>query len=72
MIRVQITGHDGRKRDLYFNGAGSLEVVEAGTSQQWHGIRSSVRVNGGEWIEAMEGPEQIAAQIPPATGERGS
>lgn len=36
---------------------------EAGTSSQWHGIRSFVRTSDGQTIEATETADQIAALV---------
>ena len=38
-------------------------AAAAGTSSQWHGIRSFVRTSDGQTIEATETADQIAALV---------
>lgn len=43
-------------------------VTEAGTSSQWHGIRSYVRTFDGAVLECSETAHEINAAIAKATG----
>ncbi|MBB1599940.1 hypothetical protein [Variovorax sp. UMC13] len=55
---IRITSHTGTTH--YVAPAAIAEIVEAGASSQWHGIRSVVRLFDGRVIEASETAEQIA------------
>lgn len=43
--------------------AAIAEVLEAGTSSQWHGIRAYVRTFDGRTIEVRETAQEIARDI---------
>lgn len=43
-------------------------VTEAGTSSQWHGIRSIVKTFDGQTIEARDSADDIAKAIDKAEG----
>jgi hypothetical protein len=59
MIRVvDFTG-----RTHYLAAQNIARITEAGASSQWHGIRSFVRTNDGQTIEATETADQIAALV---------
>lgn len=54
---IELHAPDGRK--MYLARAAVAQVTEAGTSSQWHGIRSVVRALDGRAIEVRETVEEI-------------
>lgn len=58
---IKITDSNGMAN--YLAAAAIASVTEAGTSSQWHGIKSYVRLFDGRVLEAVESAAQIAVAI---------
>lgn len=58
---IEITDNGGLRH--YLAPASIASVSEAGSSGQWHGIRSYVRLFNGRVIEARETVDEIAARL---------
>jgi hypothetical protein len=65
---------DSNGRDVYLTSANVARIDEAGTSSQWHGIRSFVRLVDGDVIECQEDAATVARLVgtssPRATPEQ--
>lgn len=62
---IRITDSEGT--DHYVAPANIARVVVAGTSSQWHGIRSIVKMFDGATIEAQQEAQAIADQVDAAS-----
>lgn len=58
---IEITKPSGEK--VWLANAAIASVETAGTSSQWHGIRSYVKTFDGKWLEARETCEEIVKQL---------
>lgn len=58
---IKLTDINGRAHYVAPNNI--VRITEAGTSSQWHGIRSFVKTSDGVALEASETVDKIAAQI---------
>jgi hypothetical protein len=58
---IEVTDCSGHRH--YLAPAAIASVSEAGTSSQWHGIRSRVRMFDGRTIEARDTVDEIAARL---------
>jgi hypothetical protein len=65
MKQLHLTRPDGSKILIALSLEHStLEAVEAGASQAWHGVRANVRVSGGSgWVEVRENLDEISKQL---------
>lgn len=64
---IEVTDCGGRRH--YLAPAAIASVSEAGTSSQWQGIRSRVRMFDGRTIEARDTVDEIAARLAKEAGE---
>jgi hypothetical protein len=67
---IRITNIEGRAVFLHPNAI--AKVTEAGTSGQWHGIRSYVRTFDGLTIEAREHACEIDQAVSAVNAKRGA
>jgi hypothetical protein len=58
---IEVTDCSGHRH--YLAPAAIASVSEAGTSSQWHGIRSYVRLFDGRVIEARETVEKVVSAL---------
>ena len=58
---IIVTDVYGRKRAL--SPAAIAQIAEAGTSSQWHGIRSVIRTFDGQVIECREDMADVLARL---------
>lgn len=58
---IKLTNIDGRRVLVAPHEIAS--VTEAGTSSQWHGIKSIVRMSSGKTIEAQESLREIETAL---------
>lgn len=68
---IELVTYDGHT--MFVAPSAIASVTEAGTSSQWHGIRSIVRLFDGKAIEASQTAQWVVEQIrraaAPAGGE---
>lgn len=64
MIRL----HDHEGRSIFLAPDAVAKITEAGTSSQWHGIRSYVKTFDGEVLEVGESSHEIALMLEKARG----
>ncbi len=58
---IEITNRDGRT--IYLAHSAIAQITEAGTSSQWHGIRSYIKTFDGKIIEAQQSAREIKARM---------
>lgn len=58
---ITLTDYNGKRHYLHKDAI--ARVTEAGTSSQWHGIRSVVKCFDGQVIECSDTAQAIAQQI---------
>jgi hypothetical protein len=58
---IQLTDFNGR--EVYLAPKAIAQVTEAGTSSQWHGIRSIVRTFDGQTLEIQQTAAEVAQRL---------
>ena len=58
---IEVNDTYGRK--VFLAPTAVAEVIEAGTSSQWHGIKAYIRTFDGRTIEVRESASEIARML---------
>lgn len=58
-----IESRDNKGGKILFNSDQVVSIVEAGTSSQWHGTRTIIKLTSGQILECGEAIDEITAKI---------